>query len=264
VAVPLPQERQPVSEKQAKQERASSNPFELLQNRNGGQGLGYSVPEGKVPVTIKKVADSVRHLGRPRRSTSGKRHDGTRLNLYIRSKLSKESLLATRSLATTAACIANSYGVHVQNTEHVNKYIKFENEKRFLYDFCYNYVPSFSDLSSFSAKLRFSAPSVEKIEKLSFNDISYLGRISPELLRLMVMYRVSINSNIFKVPIDTGSRRVVWENNVVSEIRQSLQSFGQRVLRVVRARVFSVDPEVRGDNLADNSIDSEMRELYGA
>jgi len=268
VAVKLVPDVKSVTVQQAKRERASSNPFEHLQNRKGGQGLGYVVPLDDTAAAIRAVANEVRHIGRPRRSKSGKRHDAARLNLYINSKLCKASRSAAHSLATTAASIANSYGTHTLDVEKNKKYIKHENEKRFLFDFCYNCIPTGCDLDRFAAGLRFRTPVAKRMKEMGFRDLAYVGRISPELLRLMVMYRVCLNKDKFtsegdNPPFQPPKDCPILCDPVASEIRREVQIFGAKVLRVVRARVLSTDPVVRGDTIDENSIDAEIRELYG-
>jgi len=254
-------------EKQAKVKRASSNPYEHLQSRTGGHGLGYTVPEDEIAGTIRSVINKTRNIGRPRRSPCGKQHDAARLTVYIKSKLQKNTKTITNSLAASAAATVNSVGLMTLQHEKNKKIEKNHNEKRFLFEFCSiseSIASTHSDVVC--NKLVFAVPTIEHIAQMKFNDIAYIGKISPELLRLLVIHRVIVNKYLrHKTPAqleemfgvtcyDSLLRSSVLEESgsCVSEIRKAILHMGVKVLRAVKYRVFSVDPLVNGDSVFDD------------
>jgi hypothetical protein len=231
-------------------ELASSNPFSVLQNRVGGQGLGYVVTPDKISSAVNKIAREVRTKGRPRRSPSGKRHDGVRVNLYINEKICKKTKKITDSLATSAALFATSTGEVVLQNELRAKNERMHNCRRFLFDFCQCADVKGVDYITFIEDLVFRTPTGEELLKMKYSDIKYLGHLSPELLRRMLMLRLA-----YSCSRPEGNHLLYKRLPFVSEIRRLLLEIAVRVLRLIKVQVFSLDPRLNGDaHVLDNVV----------
>jgi len=290
-----------LSDQEAKVKRASSNPFEHLQNRQGRQGLGYRVPEhqcsdsevvGKSAGVVRtsntsssreeeeaeasqketanntgsgELSGRVLCRGRPRRSKSGKARDAQRRDLYIKSKINENTKRITNSLAATAAGIANSYGQQVLQQEKIIKKETFSFARKFIFEHCKADsldVSTEGGWKKFAKHVKFNVPSESEMFRMPFDKIRYIGRLSPELLRLFVMYRVCVNGMTY-IPLSDdrfGERgtmclpRYMKNGMLLSEIATGIKNIGERLMRLCVVKVFSTDPQERGDQYYDETM----------
>jgi len=256
---------QRLSEKEAKSERATSNPFELLQSRCGRQGLGYRVTQDEVstdPKTTVYSHDVCR--GRPRRSKSGKVRDAQKRDIFIKNKINENTKQITNSLAATAAGIANSYGQQVLQLEKNTKRETFSLARKFIFEHC---KASSLDISTeggwkkFAKHVEFNVPSGAEMYNMPFDKVKYIGRLSPELLRLLIMYRVCVNGMTYHPLYDSvgergslGVPRHMKNGLVLSEIAEGVKKIGERLMRLCIVKVFSTDPRERGDHYYDETM----------
>jgi hypothetical protein len=238
-----------MSETALKNKRASSNPFEVLQSRTGGHGLGYIVPADKVGATIRNVARAVKSRGRGRRSPSGKRHDSHRFNIYINDKLDKNTKKVANSLSSSVALVANTLGEQVLETQKRAVSTLQSAQKRFLFDFGSNFSPlvgtSTDDVIS---RLGAIVPTNAFIEKAKFQDIKYIELISPEYFKYLLMYRIVRNRSRFhdlsgSEYVDEGDEELQSrQRHVVSEIRQTLSQLSRRMITACAVESLVAEP----------------------
>jgi hypothetical protein len=196
--------------------------------------------DSAVAVAVRSAIVSTRRKRRGSRSKSGQKRSDARFSIYINEKISKNTKKTTSSLATSAACIANSYGVSVLQTEKQKKCERALYNKRFLFEFFTIGKTRNGSLESLVDNLVFSDIDSDRLELMSFDSIKYLAFVCPELLVHLVklkMYRDHLYEVVHRrgVAVDVGS-----------EIRQSVVECARRAAQTIALSSLSLDPEING------------------